>query len=311
MALRLFLPCFVVSDTLVMSEPLFALAFATSILAFVALVGNPRSIGWSLALGAGLAAAMLTRESASLLPLIFLRRTAGARRNGAAAAGAGGLVRAGAGIGLLPWAARNQLVWGQPFPVSHTAGVNLYIGNNPDATGIWGQFRPVAPPGIAIGTPEASAWYARAAAEFVAADPGRFLVNGLKKTAWFLFPLFHRDAMQSVYGVDSRAVAWLSAASGASSALLLALGMLALIRAPRGPLRRMGFAILAYQLALAFVAFGSPRFRDPVDHLFVLFIAAGAEPGSGSRSRSVAAGLAGLAIALAWGYVAWVKLGGG
>lgn len=310
LVLRLFLPCFIVSDTFVMSEPLFALAFASAILAFVALVDDPRSIRWSLALGASLAAAMLTRESASLLPLVFITGVlalAGTARQRLARAGWCALALA---LVLLPWAARNQYVWGQPLPVAHTAGVNLYIGNNPEATGIWGQFRPAAPPGIAIGTPEASAWYARSAAEFVAADPGRFLAGGMKKVAWFLFPVFHRDAMQTLYGADSRAVTGLSLASGASSALLLLFGALALVRAPRGPVWRLGIAILAYQLAVVFVAFGSPRFRDPVDHLLVLFIAAGAEPGAGGRGRVVAVGLAWTAIVLAWGYVAWVKLGG-
>jgi len=295
----------------VMSEPLFALAFASAVLAFVALVADPRSIRWSLALGASLGAAMLTRESASLLPLVFIAGVlalAGTARQRLARAGWCALALA---LVLLPWAARNQHVWGRPLPVAHTAGVNLYIGNNPEATGIWGQFHPVAPPGIAIGTPEASAWYARAAAEFVIADPARFLAGGLRKIAWFLFPVFYRDAMQTIYGADSRAVAWLSVASGISSALLLALGTLALVRAPRGPVWWLGIAILAYQLAIVFVAFGSPRFRDPVDHLLVLLIATGADPGSGGRGRAAAAGLAGLAIVLAWGYVAWVKLGGG
>jgi 4-amino-4-deoxy-L-arabinose transferase-like glycosyltransferase len=309
LVLRLFLPCFVVSDTFVMSEPLFSLAFAAAILAFVALVGEPRATRWSLALGAALGAAILTRESASLLPLVFLPGVlalAGTARQRLARAGWCALALM---IVLLPWAARNQYVWGKPLPVAHTAGVNLYIGNNPDATGIWGQFRPVAPPGIAIGTPEASAWYARAAAEFVVADPGRFLANGLKKIAWFLFPLFHRDAMQAVFGADTRAVAWLSLASGASSAMLLLLGALALARAPRGPAWWMGLAILAYQLAVVFVAFGSPRFRDPVDHLLVLFVATGAGREAGSRGWVTAAVLAWLAIALAWGLVAWAKLG--
>jgi 4-amino-4-deoxy-L-arabinose transferase-like glycosyltransferase len=310
LVLRLFLPCFVVSDTFVMSEPLFSLAFASAILAFVALVDDPRSIRWSLALGASLAAAMLTRESASLLPLLFIAGVlalAGTARQRLARAGWCALALA---IVLLPWAARNQVVWGKPLPIAHTAGVNLYIGNNPEATGIWGQFRPVAPPGIAIGTPEASAWYARAAAEFVIADPARFLAGGLRKLAWFLFPVFHRDSMQAAYGADSRAVSWLSLASGASSALLLLLGALALVRAPRGPVWWMAVAILACQMAIVFVAFGSPRFRDPVDHLLVLFIAAGAEPWTGGRRCAAAVGLAWLAIGLAWGYVAWVKLGG-
>lgn len=311
LGLRLFLPSFVVADTFVMSEPLFSLALVSSILAFLALSANSASIGAALGLGIALGAAVLTRESASPLPIVFavaVWAIGGTARQR--------LVRSGwfllaLALALLPWAARNYQVWGKPLPVAHTAGINLYIGNNPEATGHWGTFAPVAPPEIEIGTPEASAWFARAAVRFILDDPGRFVVNGLKKTAWFLFPVFHRDSMATLYIGHPRAVTWLSLACGLSSAALLLLGAVALLRAAATPFWWTFLAIVATQAAIVFVAFGSPRFRDVVDHGLILFIAsmlAGTSPvPAKSRGRTAVLALSALAILAAWGYVAWLK----
>ncbi len=314
LGLRLFLPSFVVADTFVMSEPLFSLALMSSLLAFLALLERPASWGAALGLGAALGAALLTRESASLLPLVLVF----------AVWGIGGttrerLVRTGGfllalGMVLLPWAARNHHVWGKPLPLAHTAGVNLYIGNNPAATGHWGEFDPVAPPEIRIGTPEANAWFAQAAARFILEDPARFVASGMKKLAWFLFPVFHRDTMATLYLGHPQAVTWLSLACGATSAVLLLLGTAAIIRAARTRFWWTIVAIVLYQAAIVFVAFGSPRFRDVVDHGLVLFVALmAAEPRSApplDRGRGVAALILGLGILAAWGYIAWLKTTG-
>jgi len=40
-------------------------------------------------------------------------------------------------IVMLPWAVRNAIVLGHPTFLTSTAGINLFIGNNPNATGQW------------------------------------------------------------------------------------------------------------------------------------------------------------------------------
>jgi hypothetical protein len=38
---------------------------------------------------------------------------------------------------LVPWAVRNYLAWGSATPLTSSGGVNLFIGNNPNASGEW------------------------------------------------------------------------------------------------------------------------------------------------------------------------------
>ncbi len=114
---------------------LFLLCLLLALLArLVTEPGRPRAWVWP---GVVLGALVLTRENALvfaavLLGWLVLSRDAGRRR--LARAGALGL---GLALVLLPVAARNQVVGGEPVLTTAQLGPNLYIGNNPDADGTY------------------------------------------------------------------------------------------------------------------------------------------------------------------------------
>ncbi len=108
-------------------------ALALFMLAFVRRWSTPATSGRaSILLGLGAGASLLLQPA--LLP-VFLgclafelwwrRRAAGVR--GAA------LVALGMGVACLPWAIRNQRVFGEQFVVRSNLGLELYVGNHPGA----------------------------------------------------------------------------------------------------------------------------------------------------------------------------------
>lgn len=123
--------------SLVMSEVL----FTSLLLLLAALIIWGRGRRWALAAtGLLLAAACLVRPQAMPVPAVLLLllpapTTARLRR----AALEAGLVYAACAVALVPWAMRNYAVFGAFVPLSTNGGVNLYVGNNPDANGgyVW------------------------------------------------------------------------------------------------------------------------------------------------------------------------------
>ncbi|HKA13480.1 MAG TPA: glycosyltransferase family 39 protein [Myxococcota bacterium] len=126
------------------------------------------------------------------------RALAAPRLAGLAAVFAGGVA-----VLLLPFAIHNYRASGDFVLVNNTGGANLYMGNNPYTDGTW-----VPPPiGRRVDNPiamreafartaeartghpmrpsEVSAFWAREALAFIAAEPGRWLVLELRKLALF------------------------------------------------------------------------------------------------------------------------------
>ncbi len=91
--------------------------------------------------GVALAAACYMRPTALLLPAVFgLSRLVSHPRDRFATLG-GTAAMAGVVIALvLPWALRNQRVFGEFVPISTNGGVNLWMGNNPETTGFYQAF---------------------------------------------------------------------------------------------------------------------------------------------------------------------------
>lgn len=155
---------------------------------------------WLVA-GVLLGALALLRENALLMvpflvPLCWSRedRWRGLARRG-------GAMLLGLALALTPVAARNWALGGGPLPTTSQGGVNLYIGNNPEADG---TYRPLIPgrqePALerrapellaerAVGrelTPaEVSAHWTRRALAWVADEPGAALRLQLRKLAMF------------------------------------------------------------------------------------------------------------------------------
>jgi len=116
--------------------------------------GAPRD-RWSwLVAGVALGLLGLLRENALLL-IPFLLPLAYERRRAAAFLRRAALFLAGVALPLLPVAARNAAVGGGPLPTTFQGGVNLWIGNNPQADG---TYRPIVPGKQIPALERAEAW---------------------------------------------------------------------------------------------------------------------------------------------------------
>jgi 4-amino-4-deoxy-L-arabinose transferase-like glycosyltransferase len=266
-------PPYMLADTFVLTEQLFAVFFLLALL-LVARTGEEKHGAGRLFLaGAALGCCLLTREQALLYPVLFgvyvfadeRFRMRGLKHLAALAAGFA--------LALAPWLARNQAVWGHPLPLSYTAGVNLHIGNNPAADG---RYMPPPVEGLressGFGSPETDRWHRQQALDFIRAHPGQFARRGFKKVAWLLWPRFLRDDLTTVYGDTMPGRRLIPLACGATSALLLLCGIVVLLTRKPTPFWWLAIALIVYNVAVIFVAFGNPRFRDTTDLLLLAFL---------------------------------------
>ncbi len=205
---------FVFYDVQVGKESLAVAVVCFLLWALAAAQGKAGGRIW-IAAGALLGILALLRENALLvapllLPLVWRRedRFGGLARRG-------GLFLLGIAAVLAPVAARNWAVGGSPLPTTSQGGVNLYIGNNPEADGTYrplipGRQEPAlerrAPELLAereVGRPltpaEVSGYWARRALAWAAAEPGAALRLQLRKLgmfwSWYEWP----DAVDSAY----------------------------------------------------------------------------------------------------------------
>jgi len=108
----------------------------------------------------------------------------------------------GVALCVLPFTLRNRLVAGEWVLLSANGGVNLYIGNHADATGVFrlppdydfvndplGRLNAERALGREVDYREASAWWRGRALADVRADPGGWLRRMGHKLALFLHPL--------------------------------------------------------------------------------------------------------------------------
>ncbi len=178
-----------------------SLPFSAGILLLAAGLRDRPRVAPALGAGALIGAFALSRENALLLaPLVagwLLLRPAGTMRRRAAAAGA---LLLGCVAVLLPVAARNFAVGGEPLPTTSQAGTNFYIGNHEGADG---RYHPLvaghgsaryeradatalaeAASGHGLTPAEVSSYWAGRALEFVRDHPGEWLRLMARK--WFL-----------------------------------------------------------------------------------------------------------------------------
>ena len=191
---------FVVYDVQVAKESLAVTVVCFLLWALAVARASGRAALW-LAAGVLLGALALLRENA-LLAAPFLLPLAWERGRGLPA----GALRAGAlllglALALAPVAWRNLAVGGSPLPTTFQGGVNLWIGNNPDADG---TYRPLVPgrqvpalerrapvalaeraAGRRLGPAEVSAFWARRALAWAAERPADALRLQLRKLAMF------------------------------------------------------------------------------------------------------------------------------
>lgn len=216
-------------DSLVLMESL--LFFLESLLLWLVVrAGWPaRGLGRLVWLGVLVGAMAEGRATSALLlvPLALLSWGEQARRWRAGALACGALL-GGFMLVVAPVAFRNRAVSGEWIPFTYSLGYNLYMGNNPEATGssvpITGtsQASPVDPAradggveldgreyvrtvaGLSLGPRASSAYWSRRAREFAGKHPGQVVLLALRKLAM----VWNRREYAQIENVDEfRAVA--------------------------------------------------------------------------------------------------------
>jgi len=183
-----------------------------------------------------------------------------------------------AGLCTIPWMMRNSSALGV-FTLSTNAGMNLYVGNNPDATGGYsGRF----PEQIvsAIGNERRLDSLSRSLAlDDIAGHPGRFVVNAVKKAARLfgsegelLVYSFSSDDHGTRYSTQYRDLPLaVTILANLPSLLLLVLGTAGLVTAEKTPERPYALLLAVALLLTTIVFFGSSRFRFPMTPYLVLY----------------------------------------
>jgi 4-amino-4-deoxy-L-arabinose transferase-like glycosyltransferase len=267
--LRALFPTFVVSDVALMSESLFDV-WLLAILMILLTHHSGAYRAWDLfILGLFIGAALLTRESAQgFVPIllgVLVFETHGLRARLVRMS----LILLGLGVLLIPWMWRNTLVWQSPFPLALTSGVNIHQGNNPDATAT-GEYALVTQPSyIKIKTREFDRWHRDQAIQYILEAPGRFLISGIKKLGWLVWPLTLRDELITRRDNFFPTLPWFFRVVlvASSSLAWAAVWLLGLVGLTTRSLDRYGWAVLlllASTCIVVFIAFGGPRFAEPI-----------------------------------------------
>ncbi|MBS0254785.1 MAG: hypothetical protein JSS36_06130 [Proteobacteria bacterium] len=211
----------------------------------------------ALGLIAGPAVALLLATRGALAPLLR-----------------GGLALAlGLAVVLGPWLAANHAATGTAT-LSSSAGFNLYLGNNPRATGRFVSISdtPAGPEWHALlareGEVGAGAELGRRAKAWIAAEPGTAMALAARKLAMFWAPNLPKPG-------DPAKIALVKAAGAAQFLLVLALGLAGLMLVPlRQPARLTIAALLGAFWATHAATYIIDRYREPAMPLLMLLAAA-------------------------------------
>lgn len=257
------------------SETLFVVLVAIGI--WVALAGiAPPTFRFALLAGIAFGLAALVREMGLLLGgMLAVVVGAWAWRGGrrARAAAIAATVLLGTVIPVLPWTARNYSVLGEIVPISTNGPINLYIGNNPEATGVYQWRLPLEGQAVWNRQDEGrsnelftSGLAGREALAYMRANPGRTLALVPHKL-WALWgpPV----TLHAGFGVGAvarfgAAALWLAS---------LALGVFGLWRLRGEPLAWFIAGACLIGTLVHGVTFGDPRFRAA--HEFLMMLPAG------------------------------------
>jgi 4-amino-4-deoxy-L-arabinose transferase-like glycosyltransferase len=257
-------PALIAADGALMSESLFGLLVALSLLAAYRLLGNP-TLGRAIALGlvAGLAA--LTRgEALLLLPLLLIPIV---RRPGGPRAAAVTLVAFA--VLLVPWTVRNWIVFDQPVVIANSAG-SAIAGANCEGTYFGDQlggWRPQCVRDHPGNEAEAFAEARRDGTRYASEHLERVPVVAAVRLArvWGIY-----DPLQVPEGRSE-------GVHGLGVVMLFALVPLAIVGALVLRRRRVEVWILIAPLVVvcvtAVLAYGNQRFREPADLALVVLAA--------------------------------------
>jgi hypothetical protein len=243
------------------------------VLAVVRLHHDRAPIASSLAAGASYGFGLLTGASSLLLALVFVGVAVGRRRAGWRRASRELAAFAATALLILaPWLLHTTDRLGAPV-LTTNGGFNLYLGNNPAATG---RFVSIAD------TPMGPAWptlrrtlgeaggadaLARAAIDHAIDNPRRTIGLGLRKLALFWAPNVP-DARDFAANRVVASARWLDVAQHVVIVALGVVGALALRR--RMPAIGVVAAVIVAFWLLHGAAYIIPRYREPVMPLMIV-----------------------------------------
>ena len=154
-----------------------------------------------------------------------------------------------------PWTVRNYSVHGKFIPVSTNGGVNLWIGNNPNATGDWIDPSDYRTPAASTEY-EIDREYYNEALRYISSNPGRAIVLALKKfiILWNPYPHYFDQIPFWIiifFAIIGLAVTW------------------------RQKNSYLFISIIFYYSLFACVFFANQRFHIPLQYLLTVFTASG------------------------------------
>jgi 4-amino-4-deoxy-L-arabinose transferase-like glycosyltransferase len=271
-AALVFFPSQILYLNLTSTEPLFTFLLLLGLLLMSAGRQPARSgLAWSAAAGMVIGLATLVRPVALLLPLVMLPLVVRDRRQLGRAGIRWFLLVISLAIVVSPWLIRNHRLSGRVL-LSASAGINFYIGNNPNAN--FGFNRPDSARFSGYTTAEEARIDRMAFAEgwaFIRAHPIAFIKRGVLKSMFLLgtdIDSWKWYLQQKTDGHIDRYVVFAVFIQGYYYVFLLAVAA-GLWRAVRDrSLRNEGTAlmllVLLYWLAVHFVFFGTGRFHYPI-----------------------------------------------
>lgn len=180
-------------------------------------------------------------------------------------------------VTITPWAIRNWRVHHEVIPISTNGGINLYIGNNPYATGKYLWPTPEYDNKFPSTSPSRSqAIWAGRAREYMVANPGRTAIRAVQKLYYTMceetpFSIYVADRVGRWSVTGGRAVScggvlvtWVLAAAAV-------VGGGAILRDRRNVLFS-GLLVLTVIvfLGLCMLFFGGARFRGPLEPVLII-----------------------------------------
>jgi 4-amino-4-deoxy-L-arabinose transferase-like glycosyltransferase len=250
-----------------MSETIFTFLL---MLAITLLVRNTRArTGMLLPLGITIGLLALMKPGAALIllvPVVLCRKLQLSWRTVA-------LIIVSAIVVIAPWVIRNRVTFGE-FALSSNGGINLLIGNHPNATGAYNlTFDPLIMSG-ASSEFEAEERASHYAWDFIATNPGTFAVNSVKKLAhfleseggilvWVFHP--HPESPSTRFGAKYREIPLaLSLLANIPYALILLAGLLGFIASERNVMWWTALLVGMIWLSIHILFFGGSRFHFPL-----------------------------------------------
>jgi 4-amino-4-deoxy-L-arabinose transferase-like glycosyltransferase len=269
-----FYPNHIAYTALLSSEILFVFLVALSAVLFVS---AGERVGLLLLCGLSWGLATLTKPQALLLPFIFLFMFSRTMRSGLKGCI---VIYVALILTILPWMVRNYFVMGTPT-LANTAGIDLFDGNNPYATGVHnfnvnmnellGDLKTIPLENVFDGKEVARDVRAREVAiDYIHHNPGRVIALLPRK----FVGLFRAD-IEGVYfslglleprGLSHRLVAFCARAAQLYYAVMLVLFLSSVPMIIGGGNRPqlIGFAVVLYFTALYLVFFGNYRYHFPM-----------------------------------------------